>query len=166
MAAIIEAPVPPLEKRTIPEHVGIAASAGVGIITNTFVGEYVAKRWNLTGWNRAFYLGIIKSIISGFMLFLSTQVKASGLKTFFEFAGYAGLGTILPDIIAAMYPGGITGMAAMLAVRGMAAAPVQKAITKVAPAVTPARIGPIQLTPLPTAPLAAAPPAAPSGAYY
>ncbi len=133
---VIEIPVPALERRRITHHAGIAASVGAGYLVNEFAGEYVARLRGAINWDKALTKGITKSAVSGFMLLLATQVKGAALKAAFEFAGYAGLGSILLDVLAAMYPGGIPGIAAAMALRGRAAAPVRRAITQIAPGVT------------------------------
>lgn len=171
VAAYIERPLPPVEARSITDHLVVGGATATGIFLNQFVAEYIAQTQMATGTKAIAIKGIAKSIVSGIMLFLSTQVKGARLKAFFEYMGYGGLGSLILDIAQAIYPGGITGAAATLALGGKMAAPVQRALTAarlggIAPALLPRTAAPLpRLAPLAPAPAllqAPAPAAAPA----
>jgi hypothetical protein len=168
VAAYIEKPLPPVEARSITDHLIVGGATATGIFLNQFVAEYIAQTQMATGMKAVAIKGIAKSIVSGIMLFLSTQVKGARLKAFFEYMGYGGLGTLILDVAQAIYPGGVTGAAATLALRGKMAAPVQRALTAARLAgVTPAPAPLLRpAAPLPAPPLlqAPAPAAAPAAA--
>jgi hypothetical protein len=163
IAGYIEKPLPPVEARSITDHLVVGGATASGIFLNQFVAEYIAQTQAATGMKAVALKGITKSIVSGITLFLSTQVKGARLKAFFEYMGYGGLGTLILDIVQAVYPGGVTGAAATLALRGKMAAPVQSALTsaKLALPFPPGVPGALKVTPLPTpAPTPAPAPAA------
>jgi hypothetical protein len=168
VAGYIEKPLPPVEARSIVDHLVVGGATASGIFLNQFVAEYIAQSQAATGTKALFIKGVAKSIVSGITLFLSTQVKGARLKAFFEYMGYGGLGTLILDIVQAIYPGGITGVAATLALRGKMAAPVQRALT--AAKITGAAPAPLQLGAIPVAPTlkpaAPAAPATPAGKIY
>lgn len=153
-----------MEKKTFREHFGLALSTGLGVLSGEFFGEYGAKVSGYTGWNRTGLKGIIKAVWGAFWLFLAGKVTDPKIAKYMEMAAYGSMGSIIMDIIAALYPGGIPGLATMLALRGkavQAALPtVQRAIAPTISATTPM----IRLQAVPS--VTPTPSAATKGALY
>jgi len=109
--------VAPVERRTIFDHLSIWLSGGAGLTSGEFFAEFAAKKAALTGWSKAFWKGVIKTIWGSIWLWLASKIPEAKTRKYLEMVGYGSTFGILPDIIAAWYPGGISGIVTALALR-------------------------------------------------
>jgi len=104
-----------MEKRWT-EHAKGAAGAGFGLITSELVSEFTARALGATGTAKLGVKAIMKILIGGIFLGLISFVPA-GWGIFFLVAAWSGMGSILIDVINAMYAGGILRIAEVGATR-------------------------------------------------
>lgn len=90
-----------------------ALGAGTGYVLAEVPAEYLGTLSAQTGWYRVGVKAIVKIIIGALMLMGSR--RASPLNsTFMKVGAFAGMGTILIDIIGMLIPGGLPAIAQMI----------------------------------------------------
>jgi len=92
--------------------------AGTGIGLSEFISEFVTRAAGLVDAAKFGVKALVKGLFGG--LFYGLSARFLGLKSlFFEVAAYGSWGSILIDLIALIWAGGVTGLAedAAVAVR-------------------------------------------------
>ena len=128
------AEMPPIERRTIRDHLALWATGAGGLASGEFWAETVARKAELSGWTRTFWKGVVKSLWGAIWLYLATKVTDLRTRRYLEHVGYGSTFGIIFDIFDAIYPGGLSGIIAVLALRGK---PARKALPRLRKAVTP-----------------------------
>jgi len=128
------AEMPPVERRKIKDHIALWATGAGGLASGEFWAETVARKAELSGWSRTFWKAVVKSLWGAIWLYLATKVVDARTKRYLENVGYGSTFGIIFDIFDAIYPGGLSGIIAVLVLRGK---PVRKALPKLRRAVTP-----------------------------
>lgn len=99
----------------VKEPVAGFAGAGIGLAGTDYAAEFTARATGQIGWNKAAVKGVVKGIIG--LLCFGVGLKVRGAWSIFaKVMAYAGWGGIVPDILAAQFPGGIPGLAERAAV--------------------------------------------------
>jgi len=99
-------------KTPLTGALGVGTGAAVGELTS----ETAVRVGKLTGNKRLGVKAILKGVVGGVMWFLGRRTV--GLTSLFlETASYGSWGSILLDVIARLYPGGVTGAAQAIALR-------------------------------------------------
>jgi len=102
-----------LRKYQIP-FTGILG-AGAGAAVGELGAETIARATAQTGWAKVGVKGAVKAGIGLLLYGISTRVP--GLWSLFtEIAGYSSVGSIIPDVIYQITPGGLWGLAEGMAV--------------------------------------------------
>jgi len=95
------------------------AGAAFGLSVSEFISEFVARVSGQTGWYKFGVKMGIKSLLAA--IFYGVASRVSGLWSLaFEIATYGTLGSMVPDLLMAVVPGGLIGWAekAAVVVRG------------------------------------------------
>lgn len=89
--------------------------AGTGAAVSELTAETLAKASAQTGWRKVGVKGLVKG---GFcLLFYGISQRVPGLWSLFtELASYSSFGSIVPDVIYELTPGGLWGLAEKAAV--------------------------------------------------
>ena len=97
----------------------IAGGAGtfVGVTFGEFVSNFVANLFKLEGNVKTVAKGIVKFIV-GLLFWVFSGRFLGPVSLFFETIGYGSIASIGTDIVAMVYPGGLTGLIASLGVKG------------------------------------------------
>ncbi|MEM4976252.1 MAG: hypothetical protein QXT64_02890 [Desulfurococcaceae archaeon] len=98
-----------------------AAGVGTGAALGEFVSEFGTRAAGLTGNAKLGVKAIVKALVGAIAWFVSE--RTGGMWSFFaETMAYGSWGSILLDLIARAYPGGVPGLAetAALRLRGVA----------------------------------------------
>lgn len=92
---------------------GLGAGTGAGV--GELAGEFVAKTAKQTGWAKFGIKAIVKGIL-GAVLYGASYIFGGIPGYFIRMMGFGSFGGIAIDLIAAIFPGGIPGIAEKLAV--------------------------------------------------
>ena len=96
--------------------------AGAGMSVAEFISEFVARVTGQVKWAKVGVKGVVKGLLGVLFFFAST--KLPGLWSLgMEISSYGAFGSIIPDVIFAVYPGGVVGLSetAAVSVRAMMA---------------------------------------------
>lgn len=107
-----------LEKLRIPatSSVGVA----FGLTVAEFLAEFTARVSGQVQWKKVGVKALIKLIVG--LIFYGIANKVGGLWSLgFELATYGSVGSIVPDVIFQIYPGGVTGVADKAAMKARVA---------------------------------------------
>ena len=101
----------------------IPATSGLGVAfglsTSEFLAEFVARSTGQVAWNKVGVKALIKLLVG--VVFYGIANKVTGLWSLgFELATYGSVGSIVPDVIFQVYPGGVVGVAEKAAVKARA----------------------------------------------
>ncbi len=101
----------------------IPATSGVGVAfgltTAEFLAEFAARATGQVKWAKVGVKALIKLIVG--VIFYGIANKVGGLWSLgFELATYGSVGSIVPDVVFQIYPGGVTGVADKAAMRARA----------------------------------------------
>ena len=106
--------MPTLDSLRIPATSGLGVA--FGLTTSEFLAEFVARATGQVKWAKVGVKALVKLFVG--MIFYGVANKVSGLWSLgFELATYGSVGSIVPDVIFQVYPGGVVGVAEKAAVK-------------------------------------------------
>lgn len=82
----------------------------VGVLS----GEFTNRLAGTTGWKGVAVKGVTKGVVGTALYFGAQKLSDKGridMAFFTELAAYSAMGSIIPDVVASLYPGGLQGVA-------------------------------------------------------
>jgi len=91
------------------------AGAGAGVAIPTLLGEFTSRATGQAGWSACGVKAGVKGVVGLLAYLLSGRLSEAGAM-FAEIFAYTSWGSVIMDVLLAVYPGGIWGIAESMAV--------------------------------------------------